>query len=80
MPKCWRHWAAALQRRFGADYGILTDRSPISALGRLEQARDRGDAVALVVADQWTPEMTGIECLARVRNLCPQASRCLLLS
>ena len=72
--------AAALERRFGADYRILTDRSPTSALGQLEQARDRGEAVALVVADQWMPEMTEIGWLARVRDLSPQASRCVLVS
>jgi thioredoxin reductase (NADPH) len=72
--------AAALERRFGADYRILTDRSPPSALGRLEQARDRGEAVALFVADQRTPEMTGIDWLARARDLYPHASRCVLVS
>jgi thioredoxin reductase (NADPH) len=72
--------AAALERRFGADYRIVTDPSPASALGRLEGARDRGEEVALLVADQWMPEMTGIEWLARARELCPGASRCVLVS
>lgn len=36
--------AAGLERRFGADYRIVTDPSSTSALGRLERARDRGRA------------------------------------
>jgi thioredoxin reductase (NADPH) len=51
--------AEALQRRFGADYRILTEQSPISALARLEQLQDLGEEVALVVANQWMPGMTG---------------------
>jgi thioredoxin reductase (NADPH) len=70
--------ATALERRFGADYRILTDRSPSSALTRLEKARDGGEEVALVVADLWMPEMTGIELLARARDLFPRAARCVL--
>src|SRR6266508_1675836 len=79
-PEVLASLGAALERRFGADYRILTDQSPTSALGQLEQARDRGEAVALVVADQRTPEMTGIEWLARTRDLHPHASRCVLVS
>jgi thioredoxin reductase/DNA-binding NarL/FixJ family response regulator len=72
--------ATALERRFGADYRILTDRSPSSALTRLEKARGGGEEVALVVADLWMPEMTGIEALARARDLFPRAARCVLVA
>jgi thioredoxin reductase (NADPH) len=51
--------AGALERRFGADYRVLSDRSPVSALARLQEACDRGESIALLVADQWMPEMTG---------------------
>jgi thioredoxin reductase (NADPH) len=72
--------AAALQRRFGADYRILTDASPVSALARLEQSCQQREAVALVVADVWTSERVGIEWLARVRQLYPRTPRCRLVS
>ncbi len=49
--------AGALERRFGADYRVLTDRSPTSGLGQLQQACGRGEEVALVIADLWTPEI-----------------------
>jgi thioredoxin reductase (NADPH) len=70
--------AAALQRRFGADYRILTDGSPISALARLDQSCQQCEDVALVIADVWTSERAGIEWLARVRQLYPRTPRCLL--
>ncbi len=78
-PEILKCLAAALERRFGADYSVLTDGSPISALRRLEQACERGEDVALVIADQRTPEMTGLDWLARTRALYPKASRCVLV-
>lgn len=72
--------AAALQRRFGADYQILTDCSAASALIQLEQACERGEQIVLVVADVRTSEAAGLDWLVRARELCPRASRCLLLS
>ncbi len=71
--------AGGLERRFGADYRVLADRSPVSALARLRDAGDRGEPVALLVAEQWMPEMTGIDWLVRARELFPRASRCLML-
>ena len=50
-PETLASLAAALERRFGADYRVLTDRSAASALARLEQACERREEVALVVAD-----------------------------
>src|SRR5439155_68914 len=71
--------AAVLERRFGADYRILTDPSPASALARIEQACGRGEKVALLVADLWTSETGGPEWFVRVRELCPGAGRCVLV-
>jgi len=79
-PETLASLASALERRFGADYRVLTERSPTSALARLEQACERGEDVALVVAHLWAPEMTGLDLLARVHDLCPRASRCVLVS
>ena len=39
--------AGALERRFGADYSVWSDRSPASALARLQEACDRGESIAL---------------------------------
>ncbi|TMA85240.1 MAG: FAD-binding protein [Deltaproteobacteria bacterium] len=67
--------AAVLERRFGADYRILADASPASALSRIEQACERGEKVALVVAS----ETSGPDWFVRVRELCSGAGRCMLV-
>src|SRR5467141_1394172 len=78
-PGVLQSLAAVLERRFGADYRILTDASPASALARIEQACARGEKVALVVADLWTSETGGSEMIVRVREFCPGAGRCVLV-
>jgi thioredoxin reductase (NADPH) len=72
--------AGALERRFGADYRVLSDRSPVSALARLQEACEQGAPIALLVAGQWMPEMTGIDWLVQACELCPRAARCLVVS
>jgi thioredoxin reductase (NADPH) len=49
-------------------------------LGVLGQLRDDQRQVSLVLADQWLPEATGTELLARVRQLHPAARRVLLIT
>jgi len=71
--------AGALERRFGADYRILTECSPTAALARLGEACGNGEQVALVIADIWTSEMSGLEWLERARDACPKAARCVLV-
>src|SRR5215510_12096904 len=58
--------AGSLERRFGADYQVLTECSPTAALARLGEACGRGEQVALVIADIWTSEMSGLEWLERI--------------
>jgi thioredoxin reductase (NADPH) len=69
---------AALRRRFGADYQVLAEPSPTAALQTLERLRRDNVAVAVILADQWMPQMTGLELLARARQLHPTARRMLL--
>jgi thioredoxin reductase (NADPH) len=72
--------AEALRRRFGADYEVWTDASPTSALARLADACGRREPVALVIAGVSTRDTDGLDWLGRVRDLCPWASRCALVS
>jgi thioredoxin reductase (NADPH) len=75
-----RAWlGAALGRRFGADYQILTEDSPPSAVARIEQECERGAQVALVIVGVTTPEMTDLDWLERVHELCPGALRCAIV-
>jgi thioredoxin reductase (NADPH) len=75
-----RDWlGAALARRFEPDYQILTEGSPASALARIGQECGRGAQVALVIVGVTTPEMTDLEWLDRVHEICPRASRCALI-
>jgi thioredoxin reductase (NADPH) len=70
---------AALRRRYGADYRILAEHSPAAALQMLERLQTRGDPVALLIAAQWLPEMTGVEFLTKAYQLSPSARRVLLI-
>jgi thioredoxin reductase (NADPH) len=67
-----------LRKRYEADYEVICEGSGAAALGALEQVKARGGAVALVLADMWMPDMTGIELLTKAHALEPAAKRALL--
>lgn len=68
----------AIVRRYGADYHVVGRGSATAALDELARARGDGEDVALVIADQWMPEMPGRELLLRAHQLVPDAQRALL--
>jgi thioredoxin reductase (NADPH) len=78
-PSSIGHIGAELERRYDRDYQIRFSTSATEALEQLERMKQAGDRVALVLADQWMPELTGPELLARVPELHPQAKRALLV-
>jgi thioredoxin reductase (NADPH) len=53
----------ALTRRFGADYRIVPHLSASAALDAVSSMKNDGEELALVIADQWMPEMTATSCL-----------------
>ena len=69
----------ALTRRFGADYRVAPYLSPCSALADVCKSKEENEEIALVIADQRMPEMTGREFLNRVRSIVPTAKRALLV-
>jgi thioredoxin reductase (NADPH) len=69
-----------LERRYGSDYRVTCQGSALAALAKLERWRAAGDPVALVLADQWMPDLTGEEFLARAKRLFPDAKRALLVN
>jgi thioredoxin reductase (NADPH) len=70
----------ALTRRFGGDFRVEPHLSARSALDAVSRHKADGDEIALVIADQWMPEMTGNEFLGQVRAIEPTAKRALLVS
>ena len=70
----------ALIRRFGGDYRIVPHLSASAALAEMGRLRADGGRIALVIADQRTREMPGVDLLARVRELDPNARRALLVA
>jgi len=71
---------AELRNRYGVDYRVACEKSAEAAIETLMQFEVKGNEVALVLADQWMPGMSGVEFLARVREFYPNAKRALLVA
>jgi thioredoxin reductase (NADPH) len=70
----------ALARRFGGDYQVVSHLQVTTALAELEKIKQDGNRVALIIADQWMPEMTGAEFLQKAHIVHPDAQRALLVA
>jgi thioredoxin reductase (NADPH) len=69
----------ALTRRYSADYRVVSCGSSRAAIDELARIQAAGESVALVIADQWMPEIKGIELLGRAHQMHPNALRALLV-
>jgi thioredoxin reductase (NADPH) len=69
-----------LEDRYGRAYDVRTARAATTAWHLLTELHTTGGRVALVLSDQWLPDGTGCELLARTRELFPHSSRLLLIS
>lgn len=67
-----------LRQKYGREYRILKADSGVSALNAVQQLKQRGEAVALLVADQRMPEVTGVQFLEEAARLFPDARKVLL--
>jgi thioredoxin reductase (NADPH) len=72
--------AGALERRYDRDYRIAAYESADAAIEELRRWKEGGQPVALVIADQWMPELPGVEVLGRAHELAPDAMRALLVA
>jgi thioredoxin reductase (NADPH) len=70
--------ARDLRHGFGERYRILRAGSGAEGLELLAELRRRGEPVALLVADQRMPGLSGTEYLLQARQLAPGAKRVLL--
>lgn len=67
-----------LRQHYRGDYRIIKAGSGRDALELVQQLKERNDSVALFLADQRMPEMTGTEFLEEARKLYPNAKKVLL--
>ncbi|MCW2983254.1 MAG: response regulator [Conexibacter sp.] len=70
--------ARDLRRQFGERYRVLRAASGEEALEVVKELITRGDQVALLIADQRMPGLSGTEYLVEARKLAPDAKRVLL--
>jgi thioredoxin reductase (NADPH) len=67
-----------LRRGFGERYRVMRAGSGAEGLELLRQVRARGEQVALLVADQRMPGLSGTDYLVKAREIAPEAKRVLL--
>jgi thioredoxin reductase (NADPH) len=71
---------AALVRRFGADFRVVTADTAVDGLQELQRLAQAGDDVAIVAADAHLPDMDAVEFLQQAHALHSGSSRVLLVS
>ncbi|MEM6598229.1 MAG: response regulator, partial [Cyanobacteria bacterium P01_C01_bin.69] len=67
-----------LRKQYGDRFRIVRADSGSSALKTTEQLKLRGDTIALFLADQRMPSMSGVEFLEQASDVFPTAKRALL--
>ena len=77
-PQVLRAVERDLRQRYAENYRVLRADSGESALNTLDQLKNRDEAVALLLADQRMPNMTGVEFLEKATHTYPDAKRALL--
>ncbi|MBD2606272.1 FAD-dependent oxidoreductase [Scytonema hofmannii FACHB-248] len=77
-PEVLQAVARDLRYKYGDRYRILRAESGASALEALEQLKLRNQPVALFLADQRMPHMSGVEFLEQALSMFPDAKRALL--
>ncbi|WP_018330733.1 FAD-dependent oxidoreductase [Actinomycetospora chiangmaiensis] len=77
-PGVSRAVARDLRREYGEHHRIVRADSGETALEALREIALRGEQVAVILADQRMPRMSGVEFLERAMDLFPRARRVLL--
>src|ERR1044071_371811 len=67
-----------LRRKYGSDYRVLRAGAGSEALEIVRELKIRNNSIALFLIDQRMPGMSGVEFLAQVISLFPDAKRVLL--
>ena len=77
-PNVLRAIERDLRSQYGADYRVIANDSAEGAVDLLRQLKLRNDDVALLLADQRMPRMSGVEFLQEGMRIFPEAKRALL--
>jgi len=77
-PEVLRAVDRDLRRHYADKYRVARAESGASAIDALRRFEERGDPIALVIADQRMPEVTGVEVLQQALRIAPDAKRVLL--
>jgi len=77
-PEVLRAVDRDLRRHYADRYRVARAESGASAIDALRRFEERGDPIALVIADQRMPEVTGVEVLQQALRIVPDAKRVLL--
>src|SRR5262249_4509896 len=77
-PEVLRAIERDLRRRYADRYRVMRADSGVTAVRTLETLKRRHEAVALLLADQRMPEMSGVDFIGRAIGLYPEAKRVLL--
>jgi len=67
-----------LKEKYRKEYRILSTASVKEALDSLLELKNKGEAIAMFIADQRMPEMDGVSFLVKATELFPDAKRVLL--
>src|SRR5688572_21992551 len=67
-----------LKAQYRAEYKILSTASVPEALDSLLELKNKGNTIALFIADQRMPEMDGVSFLVKTMDFYPDAKRVLL--
>jgi thioredoxin reductase (NADPH) len=70
---------AELVGRYGRDYRVAIESSPVTALAALRAMQAGNEPVAVVMARLWMTEMNGRDMLSAVREIHPRAKRAVLI-
>ena len=68
-----------LARRFGNDCQIICEHAPAGGLAAVKALAEQSRPIALLIADQRMPTMTGVDFLVRAHALVSSAKRVLLV-
>lgn len=77
-PEVLRSVDRDLRRKYGQQFRILRAESGASALDAVKRLKDRTETVALFLADQRMPVMSGVDFLAAATRIFPAAKKVLL--